>query len=185
MQMPIEWLLEGESWIAYRTRRDLLGQPKNDPETQASRRGMLGSPQVKALMAELALWPRMVIVSHKSAGQPFHKLTFLADLGFLVEDPGIDVIVKRICEQLKVPFVWYDIMHVLDVLSRFEWLNSDRRLLEMLDIVKSNGDREGRFAPGSFWTAWKGWELGQRKVPSRWLTLLVWRMMRRIEAVGV
>ena len=34
--------------------------------------------------------------------------------------------------KLKVPFVWYDLMHVLDVLSRFPWLIRMTRLLDML-----------------------------------------------------
>ncbi len=29
--------------------------------------------------------------------------------------------------KLKVPFVWYDLMHVLDVLSRFPWVRGDAR----------------------------------------------------------
>jgi hypothetical protein len=83
--------------------------------------------------------------------------------------------------KLKVPFVWYDLMHVLDVLSKFTWLKEDPRLLDMLEILKSKADRQGRFTPGSVWTAWKDWEFGQKKEPSRWLTLLAWRIIGRVE----
>ena len=31
MDAPIDWLLEGEPWVVYRTRRDLLGQSEADP----------------------------------------------------------------------------------------------------------------------------------------------------------
>jgi hypothetical protein len=84
--------------------------------------------------------------------------------------------------KLKVPLVWYDLLHVLDVLSRFPWLAGDARLLDMLALLKSKADAEGRFTPESIWTAWKDWEFGQKRAPSRWLTLLAWRIIRRVEA---
>ena len=93
---PIEWLLEGEAWIEYRTRLDLLGQAEEDAEVKAAREAMLADALVKNLVAELAEWPGTVISSHKSAGQPFHKLTFLADLGLRADDPGMDEIIERI-----------------------------------------------------------------------------------------
>ena len=42
--------------------------------------------------------------------------------------------------KLKVPLVWYDLLHVLDVLSRFHWLKDDPRLLDMLELLKSKAD---------------------------------------------
>ncbi len=324
MNVPIEWLLEGEPWIEYRTRRDLLGQSAKDPQVKAARESMLAHVQVQKLVAELSGWPGTVISSHKSASQPFHKLTFIADLGLTVNDPGVDTIVARIlghqstegpfqlpmniparyggtgqdqwawalCDaplivyalvkfglenegsvqaavkhlaglvhdygwpcavskelgkfrgpgrkgdpcpfanlamlkalsetatlrdspachigadtlltlwsesttrhpymfymgtdfrKLKVPFVWYDLMHMLDVLSRFSWLKEDTRLLDMLEILKSKMDQQGRFTLESIWTAWKDWEFGQKKEPSRWLTLTAWRVIKRMEAAS-
>jgi hypothetical protein len=323
MHAPIDWLLEGEPWIEYRTRLDLLGEPEDDPLVVSARRHMLAYPWVQNLMAELSLWPGTVISSHKSAGQPFHKLTFIADLGLKAGDPGMDQIIARILEhqsdegpfqlstnipshfggtgqdqwawalcdaplivyalakfglyndpavkaainhlarlvhangwpcavskelgkfrgpgrkddpcpfanlamlkalsevegwpnspechtgaetllalwsasttqhpyifymgtdfrKLKVPFVWYDLMHVLDVLSRFAWLREDPRLLDMLGIMLSKADSDGRFTLESVWTAWKDWEFGQKKEPSRWLTLMAWRILGRVEAI--
>ena len=84
--------------------------------------------------------------------------------------------------KLKVPFVWYDLMHVLDVLSRFPWLRKDKRMIDLLWILKSKADPQGRFALESIWTAWKDWEFGQKSEPSRWLTLLAWRILRKVEA---
>jgi hypothetical protein len=301
MHAPIDWLLEGEPWIEYRTRLDLLGEPEDDPQVASARRSMLADQRVINLVAELSLWPGTVISSHKSAGQPFHKLTFLADLGLSPGDPGVEEIIARIlahqsdegpfqlsvniptqyggsgeerrawalCDaplivyalakfglssqpsvmaaidhlaglvytngwpcavskelgkfrgpgrkddpcpfanlamlkalsevdewrdrpechtgaetllalwsasttqhpyifymgtdfrKLKVPFVWYDLMHVLDVLSRFTWLREDPRLLDMLGIMMSKVDSDGRFTIESVWTAWRDWEFGQ------------------------
>ncbi len=323
MNAPINWLLEGEPWVEYHTRRDLLGQPENNPQVRLAREGMLANPPVQALIHELSGWPGTVIASHKSAGQPFHKLTFLADLGLRSSDPGMDVIIKRILEhqstegpfqlqanipahyggtgedawawalcdaplilyalalfglqddarvkvattylvglvrengwpcavskelgsfrgpgrkddpcpfatlamlkalsvmdewresdechigaesllnlwreshnqhpyifymgtdfrKVKVPVIWYDLLHVLDVLSRFKWLKNDPRLRDMLGILISKMDNQGRFTNESVWTAWKGWEFGQKKEPSKWLTLMAWRIIQWIETI--
>ena len=85
--------------------------------------------------------------------------------------------------KLKVPFVWYDLIHVLDVLSRFAWLKDDPRLLDMLGILISKADDQGRFTLESVWTAWKDWEFGQKKEPSRWLTLMAWRILGRMDMI--
>ncbi len=317
----IDWLLEGEPWIEYRTRIDLLGQSERDPLVVSARNAMLENIRVKILLTELSAWPWTVISSHKSAGQPFHKLTFLSDLGLKNTDPGIAEIVERIfmhrstegpfqlsanipthyggtgqdvwawalCDaplivyalanfglgdtlemkaavkylvglvrengwpctvskelgkfrgpgrkddpcpfatlamlkalsviegnrdssachtgvetilalwqdsksqhpymfymgtdfrKLKSPFVWYDLLHVLDVLSRFPWLRTDDRFLDMLGVLQAKADQQGRFSVESLWTAWKEWEFGQKKEPSRWLTFLAWRIIKRVQ----
>lgn len=325
MNAPIEWLLAGEPWIEYRTRLDLLGQSENDPNVKAARKSMLADSRIRNLICELSGWPGTVISSHKSASQPFHKLTFVADLGIKADDPKMDKIIARILKRQspegpfqlpmnipthfggtgqdqwawalcdaplvvyslvkfglnseppvkaaieylagllrdngwpcavskelgkfrgpgrkddpcpfanlamlkalseleewrdsracrvgadilltlwdesvtrhpymfymgtdfrkpKAPFIWYDLVHVLDVLSRFSWLRKDARLLDMLAILKSKADRQGRFTLESVWTAWKEWEFGQKKEPSRWLTLSAWRIIRRVETSSV
>ena len=322
---PLDWLLEGEPWVEYRARIDLLGQPEEHPQVKSARQAMLAHPQVMGLVAELAGWPGQVIASHKSAGQPFHKLTFLADLGLRVDDPGMEVIIDRIlalqaeegpfqlvanipthyggpgeekrawalCDapltvyalakfglqdhpavksavsyltglvrangwpcavskelgnfrgpgrkqdpcpfanlamlkalsaveawrdspacrtgtetllglwsqsatqhpyifymgtdfrKLKVPFVWYDLMHVLDVLSRFPWLYADERLQNMAQLLAGKMNDQGRFTLESVWTAWKDFEFGQKKQPSRWLTLMSWRILERVQPLSV
>jgi hypothetical protein len=80
-------------------------------------------------------------------------------------------------ELLSEPKVWYDLVHMLEVLSRFPWLRENPRLLDMLGVLKRKMDPQGRFTLESAWMAWKGWEFGQKKVPSRWLTLTAWRIM--------
>ena len=325
MKAPIDWLLEGEPWIEYRTRRDLLGQSEDNAQVMSARSSMLADAKIQNLVAELTNWPWTVISSHKSAGQPFHKLTFLADLGLTAMDPGMEGITSRIlknrsdegpfqlpvnipthyggtgqeqgawalCDaplivyamakfglknesavqvaidylsglirdngwpcavsrelgnfrgpgrkddpcpyanlvmlkalsefeerrngpacrkgadialslwsdsatrhpymffmgtdfrKLKVPFVWYDLIHVLDVLSSFSWLKNDSRLLDMLWLLRNKADQDGRFSLESVWTAWKDWEFGQKKEPSRWLTLMAWRIMGRLESASL
>lgn len=85
--------------------------------------------------------------------------------------------------KLKAPLVWYDILHVVDVLTRFPWLRSDPRLQEMAGIVRQKADDEGRFTAESVWRVWGEWEFGQKRSPSRWITLLAQRILRRMEEI--
>lgn len=317
----VEWLLAGEGWVEYRTRLDLLKEPPDNPSVLSAKKCLLNDALVQGLVTELANWPGTVIASHKSAGQPFHKLTFLADIGLEQTDPGIMEIITRIlayqsqegpfqlpmnigtayggtgqetygwalCDaplllyalvkfgmkndarvqkgiqylvnlvrgngwpcivskelgswrgpgrkedpcpyatlamlkllstkddlidspashqgvealldlwqrsqtwhpyifymgndfrKLKVPFVWYDIVHVLEVLSHFPWVKQDPRYQEMLAVLRNKMDSNGTFTLESIWTSWKSWEFGQKKVPSRWLTLACLRILERTE----
>ncbi len=316
----IEWLLQGEPWVEYRTRLDLLEQQDADPSVSAARKAMLADPKIKALLAELSDWPGTVLNSHRSASQPFHKLTFIADLGLNVSDPPVKKIVEKVMEhqstqgpfqlptnipvhfggsgkdewawalcdapvilaslirmgmgkdprvqraieylislvrengwpcavspelgkfrgpgrkddpcpyatlvmlsvlahipelrkseaaktgvetllslwensrqehpymffmgtdfrKLKAPLFWYDILHVLDVLSYFEWARRDKRFKQMLDLVESKADGDGRYVPESVWMPWKDWDFGQKKIPSRGLTFFVQRILYRV-----
>jgi hypothetical protein len=325
MNAPITWLLQGEPWVVYRTRRDLLGQSETLLEVRQARQAMLVHPLVQGLVQELQGWPGTVISSHKSAGQPFHKLTFLSDVGLNTSDPGLDMIINCIlkhqsaegpfqlptnvpihfggsgadswawalCDaplivyslanfglqgdprvraairylvslardngwpctvskelgrfrgpgnkadpcpfatlamlkmlsvmdewhaspechagaeallnlwedsltqhpyifymgtdfrKLKVPFIWYDLMHVLEVLTRFAWLKDDPRLQNMLEVMSSKLDSMGCLTNESVWMAWKDWEFGQKKAPSRWLTLMAYRILIRMENIRI
>ena len=82
--------------------------------------------------------------------------------------------------KLKAPLIWYDILHVTDVLTRLPWLHEDRRLREMVETVKVKADKQGCFTSESVWRAWGEWEFDQKRSPSRWLTLLSRRMLRRV-----
>lgn len=79
--------------------------------------------------------------------------------------------------KLKAPLVWFDIIHVSYVLSQLSWLKEDQRLAEMKAIIAQKADVEGQFTPESIWTAWKGWDFGQKKAPSPWLTYLATKIL--------
>ena len=81
--------------------------------------------------------------------------------------------------RLKYPFVWYDILHVVDVLSRFPFVHGDARFREMLDTITTQADEDGRYAATSMYLPWKGWSFADKKQPSPWLTFLVLRAARR------
>jgi hypothetical protein len=79
--------------------------------------------------------------------------------------------------KVKAPFIWYDLLHVLDVLSCFPQARQDARYLEMIAILRSKADAEGRYTAESVYLAWKDWEFGQKKIPSRWVTYLALRIL--------
>jgi hypothetical protein len=89
---------------------------------------------------------------------------------------GIGTIFRR----LKYPFVWYDVLHVVDVLSRFPFVYADPRFREMVETITAQADEAGRYTAGSMFRAWKGWSFADKKNPSPWLTFLVLRIQRRI-----
>ncbi len=82
--------------------------------------------------------------------------------------------------KIKAPFIWYDLLHVLEVLSAFEWLHHDARMGAMMDTLKLKADGNGLFTPESVWKAWGEWDFGQKKTPSQWMTLLAQRILCRL-----
>jgi len=81
--------------------------------------------------------------------------------------------------RLKYPFVWYDILHVVDVLSRFPFVRDDPRFQEMVKTITAQADEDGRYTAGSMYRAWKGWSFADKKNPSPWLTFLLLRVLKR------
>lgn len=81
--------------------------------------------------------------------------------------------------KLKAPFIWYDILHVAEVLSQFPFARTDDCLIDMLGQINAKADENGFFTPESVWQAWQGWDFAQKKQPSAWLTFLVHRLNRR------
>ncbi|MHB1376126.1 MAG: hypothetical protein ACYCXB_01710 [Candidatus Humimicrobiaceae bacterium] len=316
----LQWLLNSEPWIEYGTRTELMGQSENDPEVLDARKRMVRAPALGLIIEELKNWPGQVLSSHKSAKQPFHKISFIAELGFNAGDPGIDEIIRKMLEhisedgiiklpmniskayggtgtdiwgwalcdapinlyalvkiglkddlrikkgtsnliklirdngwpctvskelgkfrgpgrkddpcpyatlvmlkllsqfpeyldssqarsgidslcslwtdsnkshpyifymgndfrKLKAPLVWYDIIHVLDVISRFDYAQQKSQVKEMVDIVIARQDNDGKYIPESVWQDWKGWDFGQKSKPSLYLTFLVCRILERM-----
>lgn len=82
--------------------------------------------------------------------------------------------------RLKYPFVWYDLLHVMDVLSRFQFVHSDERFHEMVRVLVSMVDPTGYYRAGSIYQSWKEWSFSDKKQASPWLTFLVLRIQKRI-----
>jgi hypothetical protein len=82
--------------------------------------------------------------------------------------------------KLKYPYVWYNLLHVLEVLSRLPFTHADPRFREMLAELTAQVDAQGRYTATSMYRAWKGWSFADKTTPSPWLTFLARRVERRV-----
>ncbi len=82
--------------------------------------------------------------------------------------------------KLKYPLVWYNVLHVVEVLSRLPFVHQDPRFQEMAAAITAQADQHGRYTASSMYRAWKGWSFADKKTPSPWLTLLALRIQRRL-----
>lgn len=83
--------------------------------------------------------------------------------------------------RLKYPMVWYDVLHVVDTLSRFDSALEDQRFTEMLSLLPAKQGEDGGFTPESIYVPWKGWSWGQKKTPCPWVTYKVASMFKRLD----
>lgn len=82
--------------------------------------------------------------------------------------------------KLKTPLIWYDVLHVTDVLTQIPRARKDSRLAEMVDLVLSKAGEDGRFTSESVWRDWKDWDFGQKREPSMWTSLIAHRILKRV-----
>ena len=82
-------------------------------------------------------------------------------------------------KKLKYPLIWYDLLHVTDVLSRFPSALGDPRFRQMIQVIIDQADDQGRYTASSMYMAWKGWSFADKKQPSPWLSFLVKRIEKR------
>jgi hypothetical protein len=55
----------------------------------------------------------------------------------------------------KAPLIWYDIVHFVDTLTSFVSVRKDKRMGEIMELLTSIADDEGRLTSKSIWTKWK------------------------------
>lgn len=82
-------------------------------------------------------------------------------------------------EKLKYPYTDYRILKYVDAISRVPLARSDPRSLEVLDVLLTKRDGDGRFTPESVSKAYSEFDFGQKKLPSRWLTVLAYAAVKR------
>lgn len=317
----INWLLEGDPWVRYRTKRDLTDLSEDDPSLMLDFNEMASHPLIISMIKELQNWPEPVLKRHNDAKHPLHKLVFLSELGFGKNHPGMALILEKVmglqseegvfkvlvnlpaafggsgkdecswmlCDaplllyalsessfsshpelirglrylvgllrdngwpcaasesfgkkfkgpgrredpcpyanlvmlrmlsafpefidsneadkgietllklwqmrkrvnpflfgmgtdfmKLKAPFIWYDVLHVLYVLSSFPQARGATELHEMMEMIEHKQDGHGRYYTESAYRAWKDFDFGQKKEPSRWITMMVYVIKNRL-----
>ena len=83
-------------------------------------------------------------------------------------------------DKLKYPFTDYKILKFLDALSKFEYAKQRLQESEMVKLLLSKQDERGRFTPESIHKVWLDFDFGQKERPSRWITFLAWRIVKRV-----
>ena len=83
--------------------------------------------------------------------------------------------------KLKAPGLWYDILHVADVLSRFPKALRDPRFRDLVSVLRSKAQADGSFVPESVYLPYKAWDFGQKKEPSPWIRFTVERIHLRLQ----
>lgn len=81
--------------------------------------------------------------------------------------------------KLKAPSMWYDVVSVVDVFSNVESVRTDIRFIEMVELIKNKQDEDDLFTPESIFQKYKGWDFGQKKKPSPYLTYLCHLILER------
>jgi len=95
---------------------------------------------------------------------------------------GHDSQIGKGWEKLKYPFTDYRILKYLDVLSQFEFIKNDSRVKKMIDLLISKQDKNGRFYAESIHEVFSDFDFGQKELPSRWITLIVYRIIKKISS---
>ncbi|MBN2472820.1 MAG: hypothetical protein JXN59_19000 [Anaerolineae bacterium] len=81
----------------------------------------------------------------------------------------------------KYPLIWYDVLHVVDVLSRFPAARANSFFQTMLDELLGQADDMGRIRAQSMYRAWQGWDFADKKSPSPTITAAAWRVWQRAQ----
>ncbi len=81
--------------------------------------------------------------------------------------------------KLKAPFIFYDILHLINILHQFPQVLTFPEFLEIGEIIK-NKSYSGRYISESVYRAWKEWDFGQKKQPSEFITFQVEKIMSTI-----
>ena len=72
--------------------------------------------------------------------------------------------------KLKYPYVWYDCLHVAEVLSRYPEAREDPRFTRLWEGITAKQGPDGGFTPESVYLSWRDWSFAQKTYPSPTLT---------------
>ena len=88
----IKYILEnGESWLLYATRINLLNESKED--LKELRQQALSEPKIKSYLNDIADFHSILVSNHKNPELPIHKLLFLLEIGL---DTDVEEIQKAV-----------------------------------------------------------------------------------------
>jgi hypothetical protein len=172
-------LTRAYDWLASRQRLDGGFWCKNTGQPRGSKRRE-PSCAFATLLVLGALAQIRALRTSDTAKRAVEFLLGCWDKRGKVKYAGHDSQIGSGFDRLHYPFTDYRILKYLDVLSQFVSARQDRRVEEMLELVASKRDRQGRYTPEAVHRAWSQFDFGQKKVPSRWITFLALRILARL-----
>ncbi len=86
--------------------------------------------------------------------------------------------------KLKLPFVWYDALNMLDTLSLYPEAHEEKLFKALFSAVRKKRSAGG-FVPESIYMKCGTWDFGQKKRPSELMSAVVERIEARIEKGAV
>jgi hypothetical protein len=82
-------------------------------------------------------------------------------------------------QKLQYPLVQYGLLKVLDTLSGVPGVSHDPRYREMLGLLESKRNPDGSWKAESVTRAYANFDFGQKKAPSRMITVIAERILAR------
>jgi hypothetical protein len=82
-------------------------------------------------------------------------------------------------DKTQYPLVHYGLLKTLDTLSLVDGIEADNRYQEMLDRLRSKQSPDGKWLAESVNKPYSGFDFGQKKQPSPWITFLALRILNR------
>jgi hypothetical protein len=82
-------------------------------------------------------------------------------------------------DKTQYPLVQYALLKTIDTLSLVDGIEADSRYLEMLDRLQSKQTTGGKWLAESVNKPYSGFDFGQKKQPSPWITFLALRILKR------
>lgn len=175
--------LEGAyTWLEKRQRTDGGFWCKNTGQSGGAREGE-PSCALASLYVLSALTAHPTLAGSESCTRCARFLLGCRDNRGRIKYAGHDSQIGSGWEKLKYPFTDYRVLHYLGCLSRVPSVRGDVRLVEMADEVTAKCDSQGRFRAESIHNAWSDFDFSQKKVPSKWLTCLVYGTLARLDRV--
>jgi len=90
----VNWLLEGDSFVQYAVRKNILRQNKN--ELSELKSSVLSDIRIQKYLIDIADFNATLVTNHKNPDLPIHKLLFLLEVGLDTDVPQINMAIQRI-----------------------------------------------------------------------------------------
>lgn len=87
-------------------------------------------------------------------------------------------------QELSYPFVQYGLLKTIDALAQVPVARTDPRFEQMLAVLLSKRDSDGRWHAENVDRNWSGFDFGQRRNASPWITFLALRAVLRARVPG-